>query len=276
MATVHLTRNGWAGSAHQPDGEPSVGEWLRRAREARGLTLDGVTQQTRIPRRHLEAIEGGDLNLLPEFYQRSEVCAIARVVGLDEHAVLARLDAAVAPHVAEVHEAPAQPARRGMPSAAVVIGAVVLGAYVLGVISGRWFATDAVADTSGTRGSLRSQAPLPLDAPTNAQAPGIASTAVSSDSVLDNTLTLAATTSAAPPAVTPKAPTGLVVTTEPAGARVTVNGIGWGTTPLVIRHLPPGDKRIRVSKDGYRAAERVLTLEEGRQQTVAIELPTAP
>ena len=55
-----------------------------------------------------------------------------------------------------------------------------------------------------------------------------------------------------------------------------MNGIGWGTTPLVIRHLPPGDKRIRVSKDGYRAAERVLTLEEGRQQTVAIELPTAP
>ena len=92
---------------------------LWKAREARGLTLDGVTQQTRIPRRHLEALEGGDLTLLPEFYQRSEVRAIARVVGLDEHAVLALLDAAVAPPVPEADVAPAQPAQRGTPSCQV-------------------------------------------------------------------------------------------------------------------------------------------------------------
>lgn len=282
MATVHLTRNGWAGSAHQPNGEPSFGEWLRRAREARGLTLDGVTQQTRIPRRHLEALEGGDLTLLPEFYQRSEVRAIARVVGLDEHAVLARLDAAVAPPVPEVDVAPAQPARRGTPSAALVIGAVVLGAYALGVISGRWLAAEAVADARGTRSSLASQAPLPLDAPTDArfsppisslapadaQAHVIAASAVSSDIALNETLAAAPVSSAAAPAITE-----LLVTTEPSGARVTVNGIGWGTTPVAIRHLTPGAKRIRVSKDGYQAAERVLPLEQGSKQSVAIELP---
>ena len=284
MATVHLTRNGWAGSAHQPNGEPSFGEWLRKAREARGLTLDGVTQQTRIPRRHLEALEGGDLTLLPEFYQRSEVRAIARVVGLDEHAVLARLDAAVAPPVPEVDVAPAQPARRGTPSAALVIGAVVLGAYALGVISGRWLATETVADARGTRSSLASQAPLPLDAPTDArfsppissslaptdaQARVIPASAVSSDIALNETLATAPVSSAAAPAAT----TELLVTTEPSGARVTVNGIGWGTTPVAIRHLTPGAKRIRVSKDGYQAAERVLPLEQGSKQSVAIELP---
>ena len=70
--------------------------------------------------------------------------------------------------------------------------------------------------------------------------------------------------------------TELIITTEPSGARVTVNGIGWGSSPVAIKHLPPGDKRIRVSKDGYGAAERVLALDEGRRQAVDIPLTTAP
>ena len=94
MATVQLieTRDGWAPGADEPDdGGASLGHWLRRAREARGLTLDGITQETRIPRRHLEAIEHGDLGALPEFYQRAEVRAFARVVGVDEQLAVARL-----------------------------------------------------------------------------------------------------------------------------------------------------------------------------------------
>jgi hypothetical protein len=59
----------------------------------------------------------------------------------------------------------------------------------------------------------------------------------------------------------PAAPPLLVITTQPAGARVTVNGVGWGTTPLTIRHLPPGEKRIRVSKAGYRSEERVISVD---------------
>jgi len=48
----------------------------------------------------------------------------------------------------------------------------------------------------------------------------------------------------------------LVITSEPPGARVTVDGIGWGVTPVTVRHLPPGTKRIRVTKDGYSSEER--------------------
>jgi hypothetical protein len=66
--------------------------------------------------------------------------------------------------------------------------------------------------------------------------------------------------------------TELVVTTQPAGARVTVNGIGWGISPVTIRHLTPGNKRIRVSKDGYIASERVLRVSEGRRQALDIPL----
>jgi hypothetical protein len=67
----------------------------------------------------------------------------------------------------------------------------------------------------------------------------------------------------------------LVVTTAPTGARVTVNGIAWGVTPLTIRYLPTGDKRIRVSKDGFAAQERTVRLAEGRSTTVDIQLQIA-
>jgi hypothetical protein len=72
------------------------------------------------------------------------------------------------------------------------------------------------------------------------------------------------------------ATTELVITSEPAGARVTVNGIGWGTTPVTIRHLTPGNKRIRVTKDGYASSERALPVAEGSRRTLNVELATLP
>ncbi len=44
---------------------PSVGERLRAAREEKGLSLEDIAAQTRIPRRHLESIEAGDWDRLP-------------------------------------------------------------------------------------------------------------------------------------------------------------------------------------------------------------------
>jgi hypothetical protein len=70
--------------------------------------------------------------------------------------------------------------------------------------------------------------------------------------------------------------TELVVITEPAGAHVTVNGIGWGVAPVTVRYLPPGDKLIRVSKDGYLTEERVVRLGEHTQVSVDVQLRSTP
>jgi transcriptional regulator with XRE-family HTH domain len=67
----------------------------------------------------------------------------------------------------------------------------------------------------------------------------------------------------------------LRVTSNVPGARVTVNGIGWGSTPLIIRYLPPGPKRIRATKDGYRTAERTVELTPGRSD-LAVRLELRP
>ena len=84
------------------------------------------------------------------------------------------------------------------------------------------------------------------------------------------------TTAASESPATAGSVTELVVATQPAGARVTVNGIGWGVTPVTIRHMPPGEKLVRVSKEGYASEERTLRLEQGRQQTLEIQLNAAP
>jgi len=70
--------------------------------------------------------------------------------------------------------------------------------------------------------------------------------------------------------------TELMVASQPGGARVTVDGIGWGVTPVTIRHLPTGVKRVRVSKDGYATTERIVSVIESRRQTTSIRLRREP
>ncbi|UAK24911.1 helix-turn-helix domain-containing protein [Sphingomonas nostoxanthinifaciens] len=61
-----------------------VGDRLRAAREAEGLELTDVAQRTRIPIRHLAAIEEGDYSGLPAAtYSAGFVKSYARLLGLD-------------------------------------------------------------------------------------------------------------------------------------------------------------------------------------------------
>src|SRR6188768_1461606 len=75
--------------AEQPVSE-NVGERLREAREARGLTLAQVAGETRIPQRHLQTIEAGDFTALPaRTYAISFSKNYARMVGLDQNEIAA-------------------------------------------------------------------------------------------------------------------------------------------------------------------------------------------
>lgn len=62
----------------------ALGEELKRARIARNRSLDDIAAQTKIHRRHLEAIEAGDLARLPQGpYVKAFVRELARAVGVD-------------------------------------------------------------------------------------------------------------------------------------------------------------------------------------------------
>lgn len=83
-----------------------LGLWLRRAREARKLTLDEAEQALRIRRRYLQALEVGDFSALPgEIQARGFLRNYARFLGLPVEEAMARYEA-------EVQGRPVQPQPR--------------------------------------------------------------------------------------------------------------------------------------------------------------------
>lgn len=75
------------------DTEPSVGEALKRGREAAGMTLEQVATRTRIQSRFLRALEEGAYKELPEdVYVRSFVKSVAAAVGINAELLVGKLD----------------------------------------------------------------------------------------------------------------------------------------------------------------------------------------
>lgn len=70
-------------------------------------------------------------------------------------------------------------------------------------------------------------------------------------------------------------PASLDLTSEPAGAIVTIDGEVAGTTPLDMP-VVPGKKVIRITADGYIAIEREVTFVEGVSESLSFELEEVP
>lgn len=260
------------------NGSNSLGEMLRRARELRGLTLERIARETKIPQRHLEALEHDNLAVLPSgFYQRAELRTYAQAVGLDQRVALAQLESALAPPDSRESRAPEQDtASKTSPLPYIAMAVVAIG--VIAALFGRASVEEPVqfAPTAGTGEAATAATTPPVSSATEVQSPLVTpsepdSPPVAADSPADAAQAADVVQALAPAAVA----TGLVITTEPEGARVTVNGIGWGSSPATIQYLEPGQKRIRVSKEGYVAVERVLQVEPGRRQTLNIHLDPA-
>ncbi len=116
-----------------------VGERLRAAREAAVLNLDDIGSKTRVPIRHLEAIERNDYAALPSAtYAVGFVKAYARALGLDEHAFAHDLRSEIGriqPGARETTEyEPADPSRvptRLLAWTALVVVVLFVGGYFL-------------------------------------------------------------------------------------------------------------------------------------------------
>ena len=108
----------------------TVGERLRYAREARGLTLEDVATQTRVPIRHLRAIEDSHFDELPAVtYTVGFGRSYANAVGLDGAEVGRELRQQLGhgsrgPQVSPAVYAPPDPAR--VPSRSLAWGAGLL------------------------------------------------------------------------------------------------------------------------------------------------------
>ena len=125
-------------------GEASVGAWLRSAREAAGLSEDGVAQQLKLAPRQVRAIEEDDFARLPgRTFVRGFVRNYARLVHLDPDAVVAALPIGEStsplerltytPTSGPRDEMPMESARRGGSAARWLIPLVLLAAVGVAV-----------------------------------------------------------------------------------------------------------------------------------------------
>ena len=111
-----------------------AGERLRAAREAQGLSLADIAARTRVPIRHLEAIESGDYSEMPTpTYAIGFAKAYARAVGEDEVSIARDVRARTASISAERQEYqpyelddPTRVPPRGLAILAGLVGAIVL------------------------------------------------------------------------------------------------------------------------------------------------------
>ena len=169
----------------EPDPEPlqeeplepelaPAGERLRIAREAKGLSLEDVAAQTRIPRRHLENIEKADWDSLPApTYTIGFAKSYASAVDLDRTEIGDQLRDEMggqrfASTSADVFE-PADP-RRTMPKG-LVIGAILAVIVLVAVMS--WLNKRSLEEPTAADNAAVSEASSPSTAPStsSAQAP---------------------------------------------------------------------------------------------------------
>lgn len=261
----------------------TFGAYLQNRREGRNLSLHDVAAETKIAGRHLAALERGDVRSWPGgLYRRAMVRAYAAAIGLDPETTVCEFEDAFNEHPTQVEpdtklEPPGLQGLLGIRATASVGLALAVCAAVA-VIA--WAATSS--DAADTMRTIRARPVSTVGHHVDA-APPTTTSGVVSPSAAANIETNQRIATVAPPPTAPsyEPPAGVEgsmrIISEPAGAHVTVNGIRWGHTPVTVRYLPPGEKRVRLSKDGYASVERRLQLTPANPtQAVRVILAVEP
>lgn len=112
------------------DPTESVGRYLSRQRRLRGITIEELSEITRIPVRSLERLEGGRFDGVADGFVRGFVRTVGEALGLDADDTVSRL-------LSEVRIDPeAGGPRVSLERTAIAVGAVLVFAALLGL--GSW------------------------------------------------------------------------------------------------------------------------------------------
>jgi cytoskeleton protein RodZ len=279
-ATAPASDPSASGSGAETFDRNNIGSRLRAAREAKGLTIHDLADQTRVRVAALEAIEAGDFARLPEpIYVQSYLRAFAQAVGLPVEPVLEAFRRA-APSPQPPSAVAAAVSRRTIetrPASSISVGGIVAVLAVLALIGGYLFI------------SFRSQAisnPPVVQAPSTATITDPPGTTATNDPTTTNPSnpgegdpnTNGSSTND-PSASDPNAVAGnvnLSVTSTPAGASVLLDGIRIGVTPLVNVPVTAGSSReLRVELTGYKATVKTVDLSSSRSYAASL-VPEPP
>jgi cytoskeletal protein RodZ len=136
----------------------SLGEKLKQAREARGVSISEIAEQTRISSHYLEAIESDDYRTLPGgIFNKGFVKSYAKYVGVDEQEALQDYAKLVSEQTANQPEPEMRSHRpevltdnnRGSMLPTLIFAAVILGLMTWGILSAvSWWQTQQAATTA--------------------------------------------------------------------------------------------------------------------------------
>jgi cytoskeleton protein RodZ len=236
----------------------TVGAALRRNREERGLSLADIARETRIPQRHLLALEADQHDKLPSVpYAIGFVRNYAKAIGLNADPLVVQLKDELSVTTPAPAIGPELASEARQPGAFLVIGGVLALLAVLGV--GYWL--------------MQAPAPMPGN---SAPTPDIVADTAPPSAATDPVAPVLSDT-AAPPLAGPPPEQAAV---PPAGIAVATPAPGSPTTPAPLAAPPPvppaptttvpgiviratEDSWVRVSDGGPRALlSRVLAAGE--------------
>ncbi|MFE9427195.1 helix-turn-helix domain-containing protein [Kitasatospora sp. NPDC006697] len=171
-----------AAGAGVPDDTPSIGRTLAQARHAAGLTVDEVSAGTRVRVPIVHAIEEDDFSRCGgAFYARGHLRALARAVGADGEALVARYDAIHGTAPVDISPVAALDAKRiradrGRPNwtAAMLVAIVVVIAVIGFNLVGGKSAKTVTGSASAPLPSAVSSAPASPSVQPPAPAPSVA------------------------------------------------------------------------------------------------------
>jgi cytoskeletal protein RodZ len=224
----------------------AFGDRLRREREMRGITLEEITESTKISRRHLEALEGEHFDQLPGgVFNKGFVRAYARFLGIDGDQAVADYSAASneQPEAEdkfplEIHEQPKRnlnPRRSHLPMAFAI-------AALVGVLVGYAFWAKSRPHTNESAAGSTQHAP-PAAAttapPANAPVPAAESTTPAREAT-------AASSPSEPAQAAPEKPV------KPEKV-------------FVVQVKAKEDSWVSIVADGKSVMERVLTAEKNKK-----------
>ncbi len=129
--------SGRSGEPPKPVESAKLGETLREAREAKGVTLHQAEAVTRVRGKYLMALEDADWGSLPEpLYVKGFIRSYARYLGLDPLNLIAQYDRlAAVPRTKPVVRQAVSPLRLSANAwTGLVIGLLVFGAFAVGLI----------------------------------------------------------------------------------------------------------------------------------------------
>jgi cytoskeletal protein RodZ len=239
-----------------------VGSYLRSARERQRLSLAEISRHTKIHPDLLVDLENNDLSRWPRHrvYRHGHLRTYAEALGLDPKKVLKQFDEEFGdPYPAAFHGRP-RTSFRDLPP---MVRSGFLPASLVMLIGGAM----AVVDVSNN--NVTATQPPPQIQHRSQEAIQTVQTVPDSVAVVppgEDVEPIAADIEGE-----------LRIVSKPEGARVTVNGIARGQTPLRVRYLPIGTYTIRVIQPGYKIAQTVIALRPDEpNRTVRVVLRDAP